>query len=152
MKINIELAVVKQKTKSGWKKEVKQKIAKEIEREFQEEAMQKTKLRFLRGKSFKQEEYVEKCDAEMVGKIMRIRLNMVECKMNYKGNSDNVECIMCNEKETTEHLFDCQYYKQFTGTHEMRFSEKDYESTEWLIKAARNMDIIQEVRGLHLRV
>ena len=111
--------------------------------------MHKTKLRFLRGKKFEKEEYVEKCDAEMVGKIMRIRLNMVQCKMNYKGNAGDVDCIMCGNEETTEHLLECRYYEQFTGTHKMHVRKKDFESTEWLIKAARNMDLIQEVRELH---
>ena len=67
----------------------------------------------------------------------------------YKGNADNVDCLMCGKEETTEHLFECDYYEQFTGTHKMQLKEKHFESTEWLIKAARNMDLIQEVRELH---
>ena len=95
-------------------------------------------------------DYVESCDVAMVGKIMNIRLNMVDCKANYKGNHEDVKCIMCNETETTEHLFLCEYYKRFTGGQESTISQLELESTNWLVKAARQMDIIQEIRMQHI--
>ena len=116
MNIDIQIKEVEKKKKSSWKSEVKEKICQEIEKELQELARQKTKLRFLKGKTFEREEYVETCHAEMVGKIMNIRLNMVDCEANYKSNHEDEKCVVCGKKETTEHLFECQYYRTISGT------------------------------------
>ena len=141
MNIDIDTIKLEGRKKSGWKAEVKEKIYRAIEKEFQRETNIKTKMRFQQGKAFKMEEYVSTCDAEMVGKIMRIRLNMVECKSNYKGQYTDTNCLVCNQNETTEHLFECEHYRKFTG-----ITELELDSTEWLVKAARMMDTIQEVR------
>ena len=58
---------------------------------------------------------------------------------------------MCAEVETTEHLLKCDYYKQFTGP-ESNPNQLELESTNWLIKAAQRMDIIQEIREQHYSV
>ena len=40
---------------------------------------------------------------------MKLRLNMLELKSNYKGNSKNETCDLCKTgKDTTEHIFECQ--------------------------------------------
>ena len=152
MKIDIKIEVVEKKKKSSWKKELKKKLGEEIEREIQELAKQKTKLRFLKEKPFEREDYVETCHAEMVGKIMSIRLNMVDCRANYKNNSADVKCVVCDEIETTEHLLECQYYETILGTINMAKGDRKMNSTEWLIKAARRMDFIQEIRKQHISV
>ena len=136
------------KSKSKWKKELKEKLANAIEEEFRDETEQKTKLRFQRNKRFQREEYVEQCNADMVRRIMKIRLNMAECKSNFKGKYSDTTCLLCNEEETTEHLFNCEYYKQYSGTYS-GMEELKIESTEWLIKAAVKMDVIQELRMQH---
>ena len=150
MKIDISIRTkeLENKTKSKWKKELKEKLAGAIEREFQDETEQKTKLRFQRNKLFQREEYVQQCNAEMVQRIMKIRLNMVECKSNFKGKYSDTTCLVCDKEETTEHLFECEHYKQYTGIHN-ELEELKMESTEWLIKAARKMDVIQELRLQH---
>ena len=61
-------------------------------------------------------------------------------------------CVVCGEKETTEHLLECQYYSTVGGTDIMTIADGEMESTEWLIKAARKMDFIQEIRQQHLSV
>ena len=151
MEININTNLVAETTKSAWKKEAKEKIEKEISRELQENALTMSKLRFQRGKVWGRMEYVDKCDMETVGKIMNIRLNMVDCKSNFKGNYEDVKCVMCDEVETTEHLLVCEYYKQFTGATEIT-NQLELESTNELVKAAQKMDIIQEIRRQHVSV
>ena len=153
MNIDIRIQIVEKKTKSEWKKEVKEKIHLQIEEEFQEETKKKTKLRHLKNKSFVMEDYVANCNAETVGKIMSIRLNMVDTKCNYKGMYDDTTCVNCGEEETTEHLLECEYYEQFIMERIGKsMGEKELCSTEWLRKAARTMDIIQEVRRQHISV
>ena len=120
-----------------------------IEKEFQDETEKKTKLRFQRGKPFQKEEYVKNCHAELVERIMKIRLNMVECKSNFKGKYSDTTCLVCDREETTEHLFECEHYRQYTGPHS-ELEKMDIASTQWLIKAAQKMDIIQELREQHV--
>ena len=43
---------------------------------------------------------------------MKLRLNMLELKCNYKGVSKDLKCDLCKvENDTTEHLFTCQIIK-----------------------------------------
>ena len=74
---------------------------------------------------------------------------MVECKMNFKGKYEDTKCYVCDQQETTEHLFQCEHYKQFTGPQAEVVGELKMESKKWLEKAARVMDIIQEIREQH---
>ena len=155
MNIDMRIQFVEQRSKSEWKKEIKEKIQSHIEKELQEETMKKTKLRHLKNKkSFGMEDYVASCDAESVGKIMSIRLNnMVDTKCNYKGIYEDTTCVFCGEEETTEHLLVCDYYRQFVVERiDKSVGTEELCSTEWLKKAARAMDTIQEVRRQHSSV
>ena len=109
--IDISTNKLEEKSKSVWKKELKVKLLGAIEKEFQDETQKKTKLRFQRGKPFQKEEYVKNCNAELVERIMKIRLNIVECKSNFKGKYSDTTCLVCNREETTEHLFECEHYR-----------------------------------------
>ena len=43
---------------------------------------------------------------------MLIRLHMWEVRMNYKKDSENVMCPICNkEEDTTEHVLECEREK-----------------------------------------
>ena len=153
MNIDVRMQSVEKKSKSSWKREVKKKIQIQIEKEFQEETKNKTKLRHLLQKPFQMEEYVQSCEAEMVEKIMNVRLNMVESKCNYKGKYVDTSCFACGEEETTEHLLECNYYKQFTAEKiEGDVGRNELCTKEWLMKAARAMDTIQELRRQHISV
>ena len=146
MNINTNIQSLKNKQKSTWKKEIKTKIQKAIEKEFTERTSQRTKLRFQRGKRFQREEYIEQCGVEMCQKIMMLRLNMVECKMNFKNANTDTKCTMCTKDETTEHLLECSYYKQFTGEHLETVDNNRMNDVEWLKKAVQVMGTIQEIR------
>ena len=44
---------------------------------------------------------------------MKLRLNMLELKCNYKGKENNEICDLCgDENDTTEHLFECRAVKK----------------------------------------
>ena len=41
--------------------------------------------------------------------IMKMRLNMIDVKCNYKSKFTNLNCELCGkEDDTTEHLFECK--------------------------------------------
>ena len=117
MKIEMDLQKIENETKSEWKKKIKGKIETYIDKEIQEAANIQTKLRFIRGKQFKKEEYLEVGNITQISKVMQIRLNMVEAKGNYKNMyKDDLMCAGCNMvEETTEHLVRCTKYKELAN-------------------------------------
>ena len=80
-----------------------------LETELQKLVKEKTKLRFL--KNFSQEKYIEDLKFTESIQMLKIRLNMVETKGNYKGMFKNTEltCELCKTTDdTTEHLLECK--------------------------------------------
>ena len=75
-----------------------------------------TKLRFI-NTSFVQESYITNTTADMCRSIMRVRLNMMKLKSNYKGLGKGGLCPACKaEEETTEHVFNCTTYRRALGS------------------------------------
>ena len=74
----------------------------------QKQITSKTKLRFVNN--FTQEQYLEELEFQDSIKMIKIRLNMIEAKCNYKTNyANNKKCELCKEQEdTTEHLIECK--------------------------------------------
>ena len=70
-------------------------------------SQQKTKLRFI--KEYSQKQYKSELDFKRCILMMKIRLNMIEVKCNYKGIfKDNLKCEICkSDNDTTEHLLKC---------------------------------------------
>ena len=102
--------------KSDWKKEVKEKVRKWIRKRLEEKKRQMTKLRFI-NTSFVQESYITNTTSDMCRSIMRVRLNMMKLKSNYKGLGKDVLCPACKaEEETTEHVFNCTAYRRALGS------------------------------------
>ena len=76
----------------------------------------KTKLRFL--SNFGRKRYTEmgRYDFNITKNIMKLRLNMIEVKCNYKGQNNGEVCGLCGvERDTTEHLFECEVIKNKVG-------------------------------------
>ena len=71
-------------------------------------AKEKTKLRFLNDYSLKP--YIKNLEFKECITIIKLRLNMIETKCNFKGNYiNNKLCEICQENiDTTEHLFECK--------------------------------------------
>ena len=132
--------------KSTWKKELKEKIEKIVKTELEEESTKKTKLRFV--KTFARKSYIQECRMEEVKRIMKMRLNMVELKANFRGKYDNNLCPACKmAEETTEHVIACQEY-QYITQHSLDFrqlSEK-MDDIKWLKEASVVYEQIEEAR------
>ena len=149
MKIEIEVNKIENETKSEWKKKIKEKIEVYINKEIQEAANLQTKLRFIRGKQFKKEEYLEVGNTIQCSKVMQIRLNMIDAKRNYRNRyKEDLKCIGCNMvEETTEHLVKCDKYKEL-ASHSIILDEggNNMKQTEWLLEATHVFDRIGKVR------
>ena len=105
-KYQIEMGEIKQYSKQILKKLIKTKITKEIVERIEEKKLDMTKLRFTNGTGRK--EYIERLKTKEAIMIMKMRLNMIEVKCNYKSKFTNLNCELCGKEDTTEHLFECK--------------------------------------------
>jgi hypothetical protein len=110
LQVNVDFEEVMNYTKNEWKKYINKAINKRISKELEETG---TKGRFMDGTN-RRKRYIDSGNVKTTTGIMRIRLNMVEVKCNYKGKyKGNLTCPMCKiENDTTEHLFDCKKLKE----------------------------------------
>ena len=108
IKYNININSVKEITKTKLKEEIKTKINSKLEEELQIYRQNMTKLRFITN--FKQERYLEELSFTDSIEMIKIRLNMIETKCNYKGMfKTNKLCEICKiNEDTTEHLLECK--------------------------------------------
>ena len=107
-KYNINIYNIKEYNKQKLKTIVKQRIDIFLNMYLQKQIISKTKLRFVNN--FTQEQYLEELEFQDSIKMIKIRLNMIEVKCNYKTNyANNKKCELCKEQEdTTEHLIECK--------------------------------------------
>ena len=123
------------------------KIERKIGKDLQKVENQ-TKIRFLKGKAFRKEEYLKIGNEEQCSNIMKFRLNMIEAKANYKNKYKDLMCLGCKkEVESTEHIIRCEKYKEL-ARHDLRLDEdcKQIEDLEWLIAAEKTLKRIEDVR------
>ena len=147
--INIGPNNIKKHKKSQWKKVVKTHIEKQINCILQQQAKEKTKLRFLKDDQFGKKQYLQEVNAEQCRIIMEIRLNMIDLKMNFKGMYEDTTCVGCFQtEETTEHFFECPKYNEITGV-QVKGNEP-FKSTEWLTQAAEHYKLLQQIRHYRL--
>ena len=133
-------------TKSMWKKTLKIKLEEVIREVVKEKKKTMKKLRFIND--FKKQEYLSKYSMAVVSKIMNIRLNMVEVAGNFKRKDEDERCRACREeKETTEHVIECEEYKKLTG-HEIVVYEGCFQDMKWLKKATEVFKIIESTRNV----
>ena len=107
-KYNINIHTIREHNKQGRKNIVKQRIETFLNKQLQDQKVTKTKLRFLNN--FSQEKYLEEAEFKDSITMLKIRLNMIETKCNYKNNYIcNTKCELCKEQDdTTEHLIQCE--------------------------------------------
>ena len=133
-------------TKSAWKKEIKEKIENIVRKELEDEARTKTKLRFT--ENFGRQEYLKECRMEEVKRIMKVRLNMVDLKANYKGMYEDTLCPACKiAEETTEHVILCPDYKAITQhTLVVEQIQEQMNDINWIREAYKVYEQIEETR------
>ena len=101
--------------KSTWKREIKGKICQYINETHANK--ESTKLRFTNKGMFKKQDYLNKLTMQEAKQIIRVRLNMIDAKENYKAKyGQDTKCVFCEDSnETTEHLFECGKIKKLIG-------------------------------------
>ena len=106
--INLKECQIKNLTKQQWKKIVREKMI--IITENNIKNMKKTKLRFIKDSKFGMKEYL---GCEEASSLLKLKLNMVDLRANYKGKYTDSLCRRCgSHEEYIEHLWDCPNFYQ----------------------------------------
>ena len=105
---NIDMDKVTEKKKSKWKREIKDKIEKEIEGMWIQKAKSMKKMRHVKEGKFGKRKYMMESTTEEAAEYMRLRLEMKDL-----GNNHGKErkCI-CGEEEIIEHVIECKIVKK----------------------------------------
>ena len=62
-------------------------------------------------RNVKRKKYIDLLDWKIANVVMKVKLNMIEVKGNFKGSfvKQGLECPVCkNNEDTTEHIFQCK--------------------------------------------
>ena len=137
-------------TKYQCKREIKSKVEEKIKKDFQDKKDEMTKLRFIENVGRKT--YIEELDYEDSITILKLRLNMIETKCNYKGNFvGNLNCAMCkNVEDTTEHLLECPEFE--LSRRGIKIEDLDiHNPSETLAKYVRCMIEFRKEKGFQIK-
>ena len=108
-KYNIQIDEVRKMEVNKFKTQIKNRINTKLNEEIQKLSKERTKLRFCDNAQRK--EYIDKLGYMEAKAILKLRLNMIEVKSNYKGQYKDVKCQCQESEDTTEHLFSCKEIK-----------------------------------------
>ena len=114
-KYNLSIQLITAMTKEQLKTIIKTRINTLLTIKVSEEAKTRTKLRFC--SDFKKKQYLSILGFNETRTILKLKLNMIELKCNYKGQKREETCNLCKmHSDTTEHLFQCEKIKESIET------------------------------------
>ena len=130
-KYGMEMEEVDKVKKSEWKKELKKRIASEIENVWKDRCVKMKKLRHGKKSKFGKKDYLTKSSTEEASEYLCIRLEMKDI-----GNNQGKERkCMCGEKESVEHLSECKEIRDKIG---IPLNIEDIKAEEkWRLEKAR---------------
>ena len=147
---NVTIEEIRSWTKYQCKREMKSRVEEKIKNNFQEKKKEMTKLRFV--ENVERKKYIEELDYEDSITILKLRLNMIETKCNYKGNFvGNLNCAICKQTEDkTEHLFDCPEFEM--SRRGIKIEDLDiHNPSELLAKYVRRMIEFRKEKGFQIK-
>ena len=137
IKYGVTIDEVRTWNKYKCKQIVKERIEERINIDFQASKQSKTKLRFI--EEFGRKNYIEELEYKDCVTMLKVRLNMVEVKCNFKGNFNDKTCQICKQKQdTTEHLLECSKFD----------SDRNYLKNEEINIAKPNENLAKFVRHM----
>ena len=107
-KYDLDVENIRNSSKEVLKTSMRKKINVNLDQMIIEQSREKTKLRFCSDFNRKKYTMTGNLKFHTIKNIMKLKLNMLELKCNYKGVGKSETCDLCKtEKDTTEHLFQC---------------------------------------------
>ena len=128
-KLEIDLDSANGKVKSKWKREVKEKIEKQLKEQANGKITKK--LRHQKEQSYNRKVYLKEMGVTEASNTLRRRLKM----MDIGNNRGNQRKCKCGKEETIEHVMDCEHIE---NNKEIR--------TEWL-KETERISIIRDTNS-----
>ena len=123
--------------KSVWKKNVKDSIRKEAEREIRKTCSDMTKARNVMYSSYERKKYIEQLPLHTVKNILKTRLHMNTLPGNYKGTSVK-RCPLCNSDNINlEHYIQCRVTKRLANVWNVKKSSLDCDDIPTLIRVSQ---------------
>ena len=117
--------------KREWKKLIKEKIKARIEERSREKESVMKKVRHQKDQEYERKHYIKEMGVKKAGGVIRWRLE----KLDIGNNMGRGRKCRCGEKETTEHIVECEEVKKVMETNI---------KIEWM-KETINRRIIEEV-------
>ena len=131
--------------KSSWKKHVKQKINKEMERNIRSRCGEMSKGRTVKNDDYQKKDYLSKVSLEEAKKIMRVRMHMCKLPGNYKEGGDGL-CLLCKEeKGSTEHYFACNCVAQLRKVWRVKKDDMKSKELDKMRDVASFMEKVEEM-------
>ena len=147
-KYEIKIEEIREWSKRTLKKEIKERINKQIDNIVQEKSREMKKLRFIQG--IQKNNYIKELAKGESTIIMKARLNMLELKANFRGKYEEEKCDLClDEEDNTEHLFECPNLKRLLG-HKLTVESLMEPNRELAMFLSRAILIKDEVRRVRL--
>ena len=147
---DITVEEIREWSKHECKKEMERRVKERIQNDFQKTRTEMSKLRFI--ENMEKKEYLGEVEYTDCITIIKIRLNMIETKCNFKGNfGGNLKCHICkNSDDTTEHLLECP---EFEWTREgLKKEDLDIlNPCETLAKYVRYIIKLREEKGFKIK-
>ena len=115
IKVRIDQANIMEK--SVWKKRCKEQIKAKVEGRMKIKVTEGRQLRFLVNDRFeRKQQYIKEAAGHTAVKIMKMRLNVIDVRLNYKGKYKEEESLMypiCGEELVTTLLLLFLYFPLF---------------------------------------
>ena len=128
------------------KKKIKEAINKKNMEELSDEIKSKKKTQKMINHDTK---YIRKENFKNARQIFMILSDMIEVKTNYKGSHKNTICEICKTKEeNTQHLIECEGYKDITKDLKGRGSIEDILKMNTAGKITQKLEKIMNRREL----
>ena len=109
--IGIDPEKVERYGKGEWKREVKEKLKKKIERKCKVQEGKMKKLRFIGRQRYERQEYIKKGKGKSIMEMIRTKLDMWNIGKSLGGEK---ECTFCKEEEETlEHISKMQRTQKY---------------------------------------
>ena len=145
-KLDISTPRIMKMTKSAWKKEIKTQIKTEVER-MDTFKCTGTKMRFLASHNYEKQDYLEKLPHDLAILIIKLRLNMIKAKANFKNSYSNIQCDMCEEEETTEHILICPKLQKLITYNPGKVNLCDTSNLEQLKRIANYIKQVENIKS-----
>ena len=132
--------------KSGWKKNVKQKIREKTEEKLRKDGETLSKSRTALLEKYEMKEYLKETTTYQAKQILKSRLHMMKIPCNYKSNEGD-GCWLCGheDKIRTEHYYECKGTARLHRNWSAKIEDLTKMDTMALIRTSMFLEKVVEV-------